>query len=42
MPCPVFEELGSVVPRVTAAEAKERRTWQDIVKEFAGCADGKG
>jgi hypothetical protein len=29
-------------PEVLAAEAKERSTWQDIVKEFAGCADGKG
>jgi hypothetical protein len=31
-----------LVAGVFAAEAKERRTWQDIVKEFAGCADVKG
>jgi hypothetical protein len=29
-------------PEAFAAEAKERRTWQDIAKEFAGCAAGKG
>jgi hypothetical protein len=25
-----------------AVAAKERSTWQDIVKQFAGCAEGKG